>query len=280
MRRTIPLPFLLLIAACAAQPTAQQPAATSATSEKTIEETRRDLGLYWVKHGVEYRALTRQAYAVATRDLPSFLADESWSAFPGQTRAEKLPPAVVLDVDETVVSNVDFQLGFEPPFENWKLDEWSRNTRATPVDGVVGFVDAARELGIDVYFVTNRPCEPRDGSDDPCPQRRTTLDDIAEAGIATDAEHVFLAEERGWNREKLSRREHIARTHRILMLIGDDYGDFVPCARDSVVPPCTEPATLKSRLVQLDEYNTYWGHGWYILPNPMHGSWTSVLESE
>ncbi len=280
MRRTILLPFLLLIAACAGQPTAQQPTATGTTGEQTVEETRRDLGLYWVKHGAEYRALTRQAYAFATRDLPAFLADASWSALPGQTGAAKLPPAVILDVDETVVSNVDFQLSFVPPFENWKLDEWSRNTRATPVDGVTGFVEAARELGIDVYFVTNRPCEPRDGSDDPCPQRQTTIDDIAEAGIATDAEHVLLAEERGWNREKLSRREHIAKTHRILMLIGDDYGDFVPCARDSVVPPCTEPATLKSRLAQLDEYDAYWGHGWYILPNPMHGSWTSVLESE
>ena len=280
MRRTILLPFLLLIAACAGQPTEQQPAATGTAGDQTVEETRRDLGLYWVKHGVEYRALTRQAYAFATRDLPSFLADESWSAQPGQTGAEKLPPAVILDVDETVVSNVDFQLSFVPPFENWKLDEWSRNTRATPVDGVTGFVKAARELDVDVYFVTNRPCEPRDGSDDPCPQRQTTIDDIAEAGIATDAEHVLLAEERGWNREKLSRREHIAKTHRILMLIGDDYGDFVPCARDSVVPPCTEPATLKTRLAQLDEYDAYWGHGWYILPNPMHGSWTSVLESE
>ena len=271
----------LLLGACATQPTGPQPAATGTVAgEETVEEVRRDLGLYWVKHGAEYRALTRQAYAIAARDLPDFLADKTWSALPGQIGAEHLPPAVILDVDETVVSNVDFQLSFEPPFENWKLDEWSRNTRATPVDGVVGFVEAARELGVDVYFVTNRPCEPRVGSDDPCPQRTTTIDDIGEVGIATDAEHVLLSEERGWNREKLARRKHIATKHRILMLFGDDYGDFVPCARDSVVPPCTEPATLRSRLAQLDEYDAYWGHGWYILPNPMHGSWTSVLETE
>ena len=56
-----------------------------------------------------------------------------------------------------------------------------------------------------------------------------------EIGLATDAEHVLLSEEQGWNREKSTRR-------------------------NSVV-----------------EHARYWGHGWYILPNPMHGSWTGVL---
>ena len=56
----------------------------------------------------------------------------------------------------------------------------------------------------------------------------------------------------------------------------DDFGDFVPCARKKVVAPCTEPATRARRHEALDAYDAYWGNGWYILPNPMHGSWTSV----
>lgn len=264
----------LAVAGCAGQSGGPVTVATEATD---TEVSAYDLSLFWVKHGAEYRALTRQAYASATRDLPTFLADKSWSAVPEQSNAGDLPPAVILDVDETVVSNVDFQLAYERPFANWKLDEWSRTTTATPIEGVKEFVDAAREMGVEVFFVTNRPCEPRPGIDDPCPQRQTTIDDIAEVGIDTDAAHVFLSEERGWTREKLTRRLHIAKTHRVLMLIGDDYGDFVPCARDDVVAPCTEAATIESRRAQLDEYDDYWGHGWYILPNPMHGSWTSVL---
>jgi 5'-nucleotidase (lipoprotein e(P4) family) len=183
---------------------------------------------------------------------------------------------VILDVDETVVSNVDFQMGYEPPFANWKLDEWSRNTRATAIEGAAAFVAAAREQGVEVFFVTNRPCEPSAHGEDACPQRRTTLDDLAEAGIRTDAEHLLLSEERGWTREKHTRRQFVATTHRVLMLIGDDYGDFLSCVRRTVVVPCTEAATFDSRRAQLDEYDRYWGHGWYILPNPMHGSWTSV----
>ncbi len=266
----------LLLAACATHNASVEPLAAG-TSGNADESGRpgMDLGLFWVKHGAEYRALTRQTYKTATRALPGFIADKSWSALPEQQDAADLPPAVILDVDETVVSNIDFQMSFEPPFENWKLDEFSRNNPATPIDGVKDFVAAARALGVEVFFVTNRPCEPRAGDPDPCPQRRTTIDDIAETGIATDAEHVFLSEERGWTREKLTRRLHVAKTHRILMLIGDDYGDFVPCVRDKAVAPCTRAATRESRVAALDEFDEYWGNGWYILPNPMHGSWTA-----
>ena len=80
----------------------------------------------------------------------------------------------------------------------------------------------------------------------------------------------------GWNKEKLSRREYVAEKHRVIMLFGDDYGDFVACSRAQPGAPCTAPATRASRAADLDKYKNYWGNGWYILPNPMYGSWTSV----
>ncbi|HEX5789224.1 MAG TPA: HAD family acid phosphatase [Woeseiaceae bacterium] len=274
---------LAVLGACATEDTVAvapgEETEVGLAGESEAEVAARDLSLYWVKHGAEYRALTRQIYGDATQDLPAFLADKGFSALPEQENAADLPPAVILDVDETVVSNVDFQISYERPFENWKLDEFSRTTKAVAVEGVQGFVDAARGLGVEIFFVTNRPCEPRDGGDDPCPQRRTTIEDLAEIGIETDADHVLLSEERGWTREKLTRRLHVAESHRVLMLIGDDYGDFIPCVRATAVAPCTEAATVESRAAALDEYAEYWGHGWYILPNPMHGSWTSVIET-
>lgn len=235
-----------------------------------------DFGLQWVKSAAEYRAITRQVYAAASRDLVRFVDDPLWSALPQQKDAAGLPPAVILDVDETVVSNVDFQLTFERPFANWKLEEWTRATPATPVEGVREFVTEARRLGVTVFFVTNRPCEPEESGDDPCPQKQTTVEDIAEVGIETDADHVLLSGERGWTKEKLSRRLHVARTHRVIMLIGDDFGDFVACSRHKPLPPCAQAASQSSRLDALDTYDHYWGNGWYVLPNPMHGSWTTV----
>jgi acid phosphatase len=236
-----------------------------------------DGGLLWVKHSAEYRAITTQVYATAAAALPGFIADVSWSVVEGQTDAADLPVAVILDVDETVVSNVDFQLTFERPFENWKLEQWTSETDATPIAGVREFVNAARGAGATVFFVTNRPCEPIDGVDDPCPQKKSTIDDVAEIGIETDGRYVMLSEEQGWSREKSVRREHIAETYRVIMLIGDDLGDFVPCVRRKAYAPCETKASAQERLQLVDENAHKWGNGWYILPNPMHGSWTSAL---
>ena len=137
-------------------------------------------------------------------------------------------------------------------------------------------MDAARAQGVSVFFVTNRPCEPIEGIDVSCPQKRSTIDDITEVGITTDADHVMLSEEQGWNREKSGRRKLIAQTHRVIMLIGDEVGDFMSCVRNSPVDPCTNAANNESRIAAVLENSAYWGHGWYILPNPMHGSWTST----
>jgi len=266
-----PLFFLLLLGGCAGTPV-PGPEMTTATYD-----ARRDLGLAWVKHAAEYKAITKQVYRSAEAALPGFIADKSWSAMPEQSGADELPPAVILDVDETVVSNVNFQLTFERPFANHKLNTWSSNFDAEPIVGVREFVQAARAAGVTVFFVTNRPCEIIAGHTDPCPQKKTTINDIREVGIDVAPEHVMLSGERpGWDREKLVRRKVIAETHRVIMLIGDDYGDFVPCARKKVVAPCSVPATRASRAKALQTYDEYWGAGWFILPNPMHGSWTSV----
>ncbi len=253
---------IALIAACAVEPATHSP--------------QQDLGLLWVKHSAEYEAITRQVYQSATAALPAYIKNTSWTALPEQENHEGLPPAVILDVDETVVSNVDFQLAFERPFTNKKLDDWAGQSDATPIVGVKEFVEAARDQGVTVFFVTNRPCQIKEGIDDPCPQKLTTIDGIGEIGIETDADHVMLSEEQGWNREKSSRRDYVAQNYRVIMLLGDDLSDFLPCVRSSPVDPCTNAATSASRREAVADNNSYWGAGWYILPNPMHGSWTGA----
>lgn len=239
-------------------------------------DPHQDLGILWVKHSAEYQANALQTYRDAREDLPRLLNDKTWNAMTGHGEPSTLPAAVILDVDETVVSNVDFQISFERPFENQKLDAWSSSRDALGVPGVQAFIGAARELGVAVFFVTNRPCETVAGNDDRCPQKQTTIDDIRELGLSVEPEFVMLAGERpGWDREKQVRREFIAKTHRVIMLLGDDLSDFIACVRESPHGACTEGATSESRTVALEQYSDFWGNGWYILPNPMHGSWTS-----
>jgi 5'-nucleotidase (lipoprotein e(P4) family) len=250
---------------------------TACAVEGPTHSPEHDLAHAWVLHSSDYEALTRQVYGVATRDLERFVADKSWSAMPGQEDAQDLPPAVILDVDETVINNVDFQVQFERPFTDRKLEMWDREHVAKPVPGVVEFVSAAHEAGIAVFYLTNRPCEKYADEESPCPQKQTVVDGIRELGLPVEPEFVSLAlEQPGWTGEKVVRREFIARDYRVIMLIGDDFADFVPCARKSFYPPCTEPATRGSRAADVLKYQQYWGNGWYILPGPMHGSWTSV----
>ncbi|MDH3373068.1 MAG: hypothetical protein OEM85_06780 [Gammaproteobacteria bacterium] len=255
--------FVLMFASCTTTPVAHAP--------------DRDLGLLWVKHAAEYEAVTRQVYQAARLALPRLIEDQFWTALPGQEDAEGLRPAIIFDMDETVVSGIDFQLTHERPFENWKHEAWSMANTASAVPGFVRFAVAARDAGVELFFVTNRPCEPIVGSNDPCPQQIIAMTDIVETGIETDADHVMLAfEQSDWTKEKAVRRQHIARTHRVIMLFGDDLSDFIPCVRAKPAAPCTEAATADSRRRAVEQFSDYWGNGWYVLPNPMHGSWTSA----
>ncbi len=246
----------------------------SCTPKTVSHSPENDLGLSWVRHAAEYTAITMQTYQEAGRDLSGFLSDKSWSALPEQQHAENLPPAVILDVDETVVANAEFQITFERPISHRKLYDNYSTAEPMPVPGVVEFIAAARHAGVEIFFVTNRPCRQVDDDPDPCPQKRATVGQILKLGIETDATHVLLAGENGWDRAKIGRRQHIAKTHRIVMLFGDDLGDFVPCVRTKLYGPCTEPATSESRAQLVEDNSRYWGEGWYILPGPMHGSWT------
>ena len=245
----------------------------TACESKTDEP---DHAILWAAHSVEYQAVSAQVYAQATRDIPRLLADASWSAVPGFEGDAEKPPAVILDVDETILSGTDLELTMIP-FSTQRQYEWAIEHKSVPIRGVADFITAAQSAGIEVFILTNRPCDPYEGATGDCPIEEATLQDLREVGINVDAEHALFVNERpGWDREKVVRREFIAETHRVIMVFGDNFADFVACSRGTPKVPCTTPATRASRSEDLDKYSEYWGNGWYILPNPMYGSWTSV----
>ena len=233
--------------------------------------------ILWVMTAAEYDASTLTVYRAATEDLQKFIDDKSFSALPDQRDAEHLPTAIITDVDETVVSNVGFQAELVPPYTPRKMYDWLLTNTSAPIPGAPEFFAAAQDAGVDVFFVTNRPCEVYDDVDGECPQFDVTLHDIRESGVAVDNEYLQLVNQQPhWKREKLVRRSEIAKTHRVIMLIGDNLGDFIECTREHPLPPCTAGATMASRDEATYDYRHYWGEGWYMLPNPMYGSWTGL----
>lgn len=235
-------------------------------------------GIRWVQQSAEFEAVAMQIYRKAGDDLAAKVNDRSWSALPEQSNAEDLPPAIIFDVDETVVSNAEFQLTLIPPFSDEKLNAWNAANKATSIPGVAEFAAKARAMGVELFFVTNRPCIKDERTGAACPQKAVSTQDVVEAGIPVSEEFVMLSyEQPGWNKEKKNRRDEIAKNYRVIMLIGDDLGDFIPCSRRRAVSPCTQGASAQSRKLATAQHRNYWGNGWYILPNPMHGSWTTVL---
>lgn len=266
--------FAFHITACSLPESTQAPQRPVAAQPASADP---DLAISWVLDSSEYIAVSRQVYRAAALGLPGMLADERWSAIPDRIVKPGLPAAIIMDVDETAVTNARFQVSLEPPFRDSKLNAWSAANHALPVPGAVEFARLAENQGVRIFFVTNRPCQADDASAERCPQKRVVIDDLLEAGFQADESNVLLARERpGWSSEKSIRRDHIAKTHRVIMLIGDDLGDFIACTRKRPLAPCDEGATRSSRRSLLDRYDAYWGAGWYILPNPMHGSWTSI----
>lgn len=230
----------------------------------------------WYQTSAEFKASAIQTYQTAALQLAPAIADKNWTALPNQTsNYQQLPMAIIVDIDETILDNsptaaqgVLLNLGYEP--KRW--DQWVAMAAAIAVPGSVAFVNKAEAAGVKVLYISNRECEKRVGSNDSCPQKTDTLRNLKAVGIAKiDASQIWLkSEQKGWSSEKESRRLLAAKDFRILMSIGDDFGDFLPDVKKNITP--------EQRSALVDKYQDYWGTKWFVLANPTYGSWQTILK--
>ena len=221
----------------------------------------------WMQVSAEYAATTRSIYGAATSLLDRALADPTWDALPSEDRAgqrvEHLLPAIILDADETVIDNSPYQARLIERGERFHRDTWGPWTEersARPVPGALAFLRAAAQRGITVFYVTNRNAS----------EKRATEDNLRALGFPmSDPEDVVLTinEQQGFGREKRSRRRFIGEQYRVLMMFGDNLGDFVAGSR----------AGNDVRNGIADGYRDWWGTRWFMLPNPMYGGWENAL---
>ena len=246
------LRYMLVVIACI-------PSAQSA-EEPALEWLNATL---WVQTSVEYRASARQAYELAKLRLDQALADPTWTAALEQKAVDpKARPAVILDVDETVLSNLPFEGelirrggNFSPAL--WK--QWVSQAAAEPIPGALDFCNYAKRNGVTVFYVTNRKHEDEAGT-------RLNLE-RREFPLAEDMDVLLTKNERkAWASDKTTRRAHVASTHRILLLIGDDFNDFVSGAK----------TPMKDRAALSAKHAGMWGTKWIVIPNPMYGSWDAA----
>ncbi len=262
---SLALVFCALMASCTTGPSVNQPGSTNQAGCH-LDRTWLHEGLLstlWVQTSAEYSIATRATYAQATRVLNSLLMNSDHTAVNEQRPpfAGK-PPAIIMDIDETVLDNSPFQAqlvldGARYSKAAWKA--WTSQANADWVPGAKDFIDAAYQAGVVVFFVTNRSHG----------EEKATRDNLRNRGLALPAEPDYLLtknEHTDWTSDKHSRRAHVAQNYRVVMVMGDDLNDFL-----------SAPPTPEQRHAAALENAAHFGTDWFLLPNPGYGSWERSL---
>lgn len=218
----------------------------------------------WQQTSAEYDAITRQVYATARRNLETMLA----AGIPDPLGR---PPAIVLDVDETVMDNSSFQASLMKSRKVYTPALWktyATNGFARPIPAALDFLKWAASRNVEIFYVTNRAVSDKPELD----EKPRLLGTLVHYGYPmADAKHVLLKGEKPeWTSDKSSRRAFVASTNQLLMLFGDDLNDFVSAADKTVA---------QRRQLVLDNASKL-GTSWYLLPNAAYGSWETSLGAD
>lgn len=210
----------------------------------------------WQQSSAEYEGVALQLYQLARGNLDQALVDSQWNAIPGQSDSHRdLPPAIILDLDETVLDNSGYEVRIIKRLGQYSPEsfaDWCHEEKAAAVPGVTGFLEHAADRGVAVFYYSARKEALRD-----C----TTSNLNALQLPFADASHLLLND----GRSKADYRAMIARDYRILLLLGDNLEDFVDGSRNA--PP--------ARRGLAKNYAKHWGREWILFPNPIYGHWES-----
>jgi acid phosphatase len=222
------------------------------------------LATLWTQTSVEFKGNALTVYALGRLRLDQALTDKGWTAAPVEQKGDfaNLPPAVVLDVDETVLDNSLYQVWMMKAGKTFSTKTWNEFCDAKvskAVPGAVEFTKYAESKGIKVFYVTNRGVE----------VEKSTRENMEKLGFPMGGNvDTFLMqnEKPDWGSAKGTRRAVIAKDYRILLNFGDNFGDFDDRYRSS----------LPDRQKAFDESKERWGREWLVIANPTYGSFDTA----
>ncbi len=211
--------------------------------------------LKWVRQSVEYQAICTEVYRAA------------WQSVKKQTANLNEDWVVVLDVDETALDNSRYQEILYEKNEHFPFywDGWVLEENCPPVPGVKAFIDSVRSLGehAHVAYITNRKVK----------NEAATRNNLRKAGLWRDGDILLCQNNTTERRDTKSIRRKELQTgagrcdglgeKRIIALVGDQLGDM------TAYPPNISPEKYREYFQKLPE----WGVKYFMLPNPMYGSW-------
>ncbi len=200
------------------------------------------------QRAAEYRALCYQAYNIAHRRIDEIAL----------TQTAK-PKVIITDIDETVLDNSDYEAHQNLQGKGYESDswyEWSGMIKADTVPGSLSFLKYASSKGIEIFYVTNRAERERD----------FTLKNLQKFNFPNaDNAHLFLLQNTS---SKELRRQNIAVNYTIVMLMGDNLGDF---------SSLFDKKSSEERNQNVNTVAEEFGSRFIIIPNPVYGDWENSL---
>ncbi len=211
----------------------------------------------YMQKAAEYRALAYQAFNLARLRLDSDLDKKNAKKLPKAER--KMPRAIVVDIDETVLDNSPAQaygISNGAPFnlKNWYA--WGDMRKAKAIPGSVEFLNYAVSKGVKIFYVSNRDEV----------QKQATMDNLTSVGFGdVSTDNVLL---RATESSKDDRRAIARSKHRVVMLVGDNLDDFTSAF---------ERKSVADRFAETDRVKEEWGRKFIVLPNAMYGTWENAI---
>ncbi|WP_315068233.1 5'-nucleotidase, lipoprotein e(P4) family [uncultured Clostridium sp.] len=196
----------------------------------------------------EVEALQYQAYNVAAEKIESIAKNYKGNK----------PMAVVLDLDETVLNNYGSEIGDYLEGKSYSEERWTAwvlKEKATTIPEADTFLNTAKNLGIQIYYISNRSTAEQDA----------TIDNLKKLGLpSADKEHVLVKTD---SSSKQARVDAVAKNNNIVMFLGDNLGDF----------PADFYQKLNNERKGIVEKNKdKFGTEYIILPNAIYGDWDNA----
>lgn len=273
--RGLAIAATLLLAGCASTPGER---ATVAAAPAPAEPAKPPAQLQYLYGSPEAAVAVRAtnariaAYGVAqTRQRPK----DSVTLAPGATMDAPAfepcgdkPFAAVFDADETLIWNLGPMRYFAEKgtaFDPTIWDQWEKTGagKAIAMPGSVEMVNALRAAGITVIANTNRTAANAKGSEDALR--------AAGLGAFRHGETLFLMGDDAGGSNKDGRRAAIASKYCVIILGGDQLGDFSQQfnAKDL-------SAAQRMALATSPAAAALWDKGWFLFPNPVYGPWEKL----
>ena len=222
------------------------------------------LATLWTQRSVEYKANALTVFALARIRLDEALVDRSWTAAPAEQTGDyqTLPSAIILDIDETLLDNSKYQVWMMKNDKTFSTKTWNEFCAAqisTAIPGALEFVKYADSKNVKIFYITNRAAE----------TEKDTRENMQKLGFPLGGNvDTFLMqnEKPEWGSAKSTRRAVVTKDYRVLLNIGDNFGDFDDRYRSSEA----------DRLKAFDSDMAYWGKQWLMIANPTYGSFDTA----